>query len=381
MRYKIKHLFFCLLVFLRCSSASESLQVGAERTAVYFPLLEDKAIGLVGNQTSLICITHLVDSLLSAKLQVVKVFSPEHGFRGTADAGAHIENGIDEQTGLPTISLYGINKKPSPSQLDGIEILVFDIQDVGARFYTYISTLHYVMEAAAENNIPIIVLDRPNPNGHYVDGPVLDTTYRSFVGMHPIPIVHGMTIGEYAQMINGEKWLNDSLKCDLTIISMLGYNRQKIYDLPVRPSPNLPNTQAVNLYPSLCLFEGTNVSVGRGTDLPFQHFGATYIESDYFFIPKSIQGAKKPKHEGKRCFGKNLSQNVKLNQLDLSFLKYAYNECPEKENFFNAFFDKLAGGNALRLSIIDGKSEEEIRQTWSEDLEEFEQIRNSYLIY
>ena len=381
MRYKIKHLFFCLSVFSYCSIANESLQVGADRTAIYFPLLKDKAIAVVGNQTSLISITHLVDSLLSANLQVVKVFSPEHGFRGTADAGAHIEDGIDDQTGLPIISLYGSNKKPSASQLNGIEILVFDIQDVGARFYTYISTLHYVMEAAAENNIPIIVLDRPNPNGHYVDGPILDTAYRSFVGMHPIPIVHGMTIGEYAKMINGEKWLKDSLECDLTIISMLGYNRQIIYNLPVSPSPNLPNTQAVNLYPSLCLFEGTNVSVGRGTDLPFQHFGAPYFDSDYFFIPKSGEGAKYPKHEGERCFGKNLSQNATLNQLDLSFLKYAYSECSDKENFFNKFFDKLAGGSTLRLSIIDGKSEEEIRQSWSEDLIEFEKMRNSYLIY
>ena len=304
MRYKIKHLFLCLLVFLHCSSANESLQVGAERTDKYFPLLKDKAIGVVGNQSSLIGTTHLVDSLLSAKLQVVKVFSPEHGFRGTADAGAHIENGTDEKTGLPIISFYGKNKKPSQSQLEGIEILLFDIQDVGARFYTYISTLHYVMEAAAENNIPLIVLDRPNPNGHYIDGPILDTAYRSFVGMHPIPIVHGMTIGEYAQMINGEKWLTDSVECDLTIISMLGYNKQTPYDLPVKPSPNLPNAQAVNLYPSLCLFEGTNISVGRGTDLPFQHYGAPYLESDYSFVPESGAGAKYPKHEGERCYSR-----------------------------------------------------------------------------
>ena len=381
MRYKIKHLFLCLLVFLHCSSVNESLQVGAERTTKYIPLLKDKAIGVVGNQSSLIGATHLVDSLLSAKLQVVKVLSPEHGFRGTADAGTHIENGIDEQTGLPIISLYGSNKKPSLSQLEGIEILVFDIQDVGARFYTYISTLHYVMEAAAENNIPLIVLDRPNPNGHYIDGPILDTAYRSFVGMHPIPIVHGMTIGEYAQMINGEKWLKDSVECDLTVIPMLGFNKQIPYNLPVKPSPNLPNAQAVNLYPSLCLFEGTNVSVGRGTDLPFQHFGAPFLESDYSFVPESGAGAKYPKHEGERCYGQDLSQFTSLSQLDLSFLIDAYNKCPRKDEFFNAFFDKLAGGNTLRLSIIEGKSEEEIRQSWSEELLEFEQMRNNYLIY
>jgi uncharacterized protein YbbC (DUF1343 family) len=381
MRYKIKHLFLCLLVFLQCSCAQETLQLGAEQTDKYFPMLNNKSIGVVGNQSSLIGTTHLVDSLLSAKLQVVKVFSPEHGFRGTADAGAHIENGIDEKTGLPIISLYGSNKKPTESQLEGIEILVFDIQDVGARFYTYISTLHYVMEAAAQNNIPLFVLDRPNPNGHYMDGPILDTAYRSFVGMHPIPIVHGMTIGEYAQMINGQKWLKDSLECDLTVIPMLGYNKQMSYDLPVKPSPNLPNAQAVNLYPSLCLFEGTNVSVGRGTDLPFQHYGAPYLESDYSFVPESGAGAKYPKQEGEKCYGQDLRQLPKLSQLDLSFLIDAYKACPEKEDFFNAFFDKLAGGNTLRISIIEGKSIKDIRQSWSEELLEFEHMRNTYIIY
>jgi uncharacterized protein YbbC (DUF1343 family) len=381
MRYKIKHLFLCLLVFLQCSCAQETLQLGAEQTDKYFPMLNNKSIGVVGNQSSLIGTTHLVDSLLSAKLQVVKVFSPEHGFRGTADAGAHIENGIDEKTGLPIISLYGSNKKPTESQLEGIEILVFDMQDVGARFYTYISTLHYVMEAAAQNNIPLFVLDRPNPNGHYMDGPILDTAYRSFVGMHPIPIVHGMTIGEYAQMINGQKWLKDSLECDLTVIPMLGYNKQMSYDLPVKPSPNLPNAQAVNLYPSLCLFEGTNVSVGRGTDLPFQHYGAPYLESDYSFVPESGAGAKYPKQEGEKCYGQDLRQLPKLSQLDLSFLIDAYKACPEKEDFFNAFFDKLAGGNTLRISIIEGKSIKDIRQSWSEELLEFEHMRNTYIIY
>lgn len=381
MRYKIKHLFLCLLVFLQCSCAQETLQLGAEQTDKYFPMLNNKSIGVVGNQSSLIGTTHLVDSLLSAKLQVVKVFSPEHGFRGTADAGAHIKNGIDEKTGLPIISLYGSNKKPTESQLEGIEILVFDMQDVGARFYTYISTLHYVMEAAAQNNIPLFVLDRPNPNGHYMDGPILDTAYRSFVGMHPIPIVHGMTIGEYAQMINGQKWLKDSLECDLTVIPMLGYNKQMSYDLPVKPSPNLPNAQAVNLYPSLCLFEGTNVSVGRGTDLPFQHYGAPYLESDYSFVPESGAGAKYPKQEGEKCYGQDLRQLPKLSQLDLSFLIDAYKACPEKEDFFNAFFDKLAGGNTLRISIIEGKSIKDIRQSWSEELLEFEHMRNTYIIY
>tara|TARA_Y100000813_G_scaffold55340_1_gene38742 strand:+ start:1681 stop:2826 length:1146 start_codon:yes stop_codon:yes gene_type:complete len=381
MRYKIKHLFLCLLVFLQCSSNNESLQLGAERTTKYFPLIQGKSIGIVGNQSSLIGSTHLVDSLLSAKFHILKVFSPEHGFRGIADAGTHIKNEIDENTGLPIISLYGKNKKPTQSQLDGIQVLLFDLQDVGARFYTYISTLHYVMEASAENNISLIVLDRPNPNGHYYDGPVLDTAFSSFVGMHPIPIVHGMTIGEYAKMINGEKWLKDGVECDLTIISMRGYNKHMIYDLPIKPSPNLPNNQAVNLYPSLCLFEGTNVSIGRGTDLPFQHYGAPYLESDYWFVPASRSGAKNPKHEGIICYGQDLSKFPRLRKLDLSFLINAYKDCPNKDFFFNSFFDKLAGNNELRLSIIEGKSENIIREGWINDLRLYKELRNKYLIY
>ena len=381
MRYKIKHLFLCLLVFLQCSCAQETLRLGADQIDKYFPLLDNKSIGVVGNQSSLIGSTHLVDSLLSTKQQVVKVFSPEHGFRGTADAGAHIESGVDEKTGLPIVSLYGNNKKPTANQLQGIDILLFDIQDVGARFYTYISTLHYVMEAAAENSIPLVVLDRPNPNDHYVDGPILDSAYRSFVGMHPIPIVHGMTIGEYAQMINGQQWLKNGVQCQLTVITMQGYSRTMPYDLPIKPSPNLPNAQAVNLYPSLCLFEGTNVSVGRGTDLPFQHYGAPYLKNDYFFIPKSGEGAKYPKHEGQKCYGKDLSQFPKLSQLDLSYLIDAYQQSADKDTFFNTFFDKLAGGSDLRLSIIGGKSEEEIRKSWADGLNVFKEQSAPYLIY
>ena len=381
MRYKIKHLFLCLLVFLQCSCAQETLRLGADQIDKYFPLLDNKSIGVVGNQSSLIGSTHLVDSLLSTKQQVVKVFSPEHGFRGTADAGAHIESGVDEKTGLPIVSLYGNNKKPTANQLQGIDILLFDIQDVGARFYTYISTLHYVMEAAAENSIPLVVLDRPNPNGHYVDGPILDSAYRSFVGMHPIPIVHGITIGEYAQMINGQQWLKNGVQCQLIVITMQGYSRTMPYDLPIKPSPNLPNAQAVNLYPSLCLFEGTNVSVGRGTDLPFQHYGAPYLKNDYFFIPKSGEGAKYPKHEGQKCYGKDLSQFPKLSQLDLSYLIDAYQQSADKDTFFNTFFDKLAGGSDLRLSIIVGKSEEEIRKSWADGLNVFKEQSAPYLIY
>lgn len=381
MRYKIKHLFLFVFVFLHCSSNNKRLVIGAERTDIYFPLINDKSIGIIGNQSSLIGSTHLVDSLLSAKFQILKVFSPEHGFRGIADAGAYIKNEIDESTGLPIISLYGKNKKPTQSQLDGLEILLFDIQDVGARFYTYISTLHYVMEAAAENNIPLIVLDRPNPNGHYFDGPVLDTAFSSFVGMHPVPIVHGMTIGEYAQMINGEKWLKNNLECDLTIVSMIGYNKQISYNLPAKPSPNLPNSQAINLYPSLCLFEGTNVSVGRGTVLPFQQYGAPYLDNDHSFVPESRLGAKNPKYSGIKCFGNDLSNSAKLSKIDLSFLIDAYKECPNKDDFFNSFFDKLAGNDILRLSIIEGKNENIIRQGWTHDLRLYEEKRNKYLLY
>lgn len=378
---KINHLFLCLLCFFQWSCAQGTFQVGAERTAIYFPLLEGKSIAVVGNQSSLIASTHLVDSLVNSGLDVVKVFSPEHGFRGTADAGAYIDNGVDERTGLPIVSLYGSNKKPKAEQLVGIDVLLFDIQDVGARFYTYISTLHYVMEAAAEHNISVLVLDRPNPNGHYVDGPVLDTAFRSFVGMHSIPIVHGMTIGEYAQMINGEKWLKEGVECDLNVIPMTACERYKPYDLPVKPSPNLPNAQAVNLYPSLCLFEGTTVSVGRGTPLPFQHYGAPYLKSDYYFIPKSGKGAKYPKHEGQKCFGIDLSKHKKLEQIDLSFLMNAYEQAEDKSTFFNAFFDKLAGGNSLRLSILEGKSEEDIRQEWADNIILFKEKRGKYLIY
>jgi uncharacterized protein YbbC (DUF1343 family) len=354
--------------------------LGAERTDTYLPWLENKKVGIIGNQTSRIAGTHLVDSLLSLEINIVKVFSPEHGFRGKADAGAKIEDGIDIKTGLPIISLYGNNKKPNHEQLKGIDILVFDIQDVGARFYTYISTLHYVMEAAAENNIPVIVLDRPNPNGHYIDGPILETAFQSFVGMHPIPIVHGMTMGEYAKMINGENWI--AKNCDLTIIEMENYTHRMAYDLPIKPSPNLPNARAINLYPSLCLFEGTTISIGRGTDFPFQHFGAPYLESGYSFTPKSGKGSRYPKHESIECFGTNLRfQDNYLTAINLNWIIETYKQCPEKENFFNTFFDKLAGTDKLRLQIIGGGTAKEIKVSWQKGLEEFKESRGKYLIY
>jgi len=377
---KIKQIISISLLLLTFSVNAQDIVLGAERTDAYLSLLEGKKIGIVGNQTSMIVNTHLVDSLISLGVNIVKVFSPEHGFRGKADAGAKIEDGIDIKTGLPIVSLYGKNKKPYPEQLEGIDVLVFDIQDVGARFYTYISTLHYIMEAAGENNIKVIVLDRPNPNGHYVDGPIREESFESFVGMHPIPIVHGMTIGEYAKMINDENWIYEN--CNLTIIEMENYSRDMAYDLPVKPSPNLPNARSVNLYPSLCLFEGTTVSIGRGTDYPFQHFGAPYLESDYSFTPKSGAGSKLPKHENKVCFGTDLRfQENYLTTINLDWIIDAYKQCNEKEKFFNNFFDKLAGTDKLRKQIISGKTAAAIKESWKEGLEEFKKIRGKYLMY
>ena len=376
---KIKQIFLLFNVLLSVLSYSQ-IKVAADRTKAYLPLLEDNKIAIVGNQTSMIKNTHLVDSLISLEVDVIKVFSPEHGFRGKADAGAKIEDGIDVKTGIPIISLYGKNKKPSSKQLEEIDVLLFDIQDVGARFYTYISTLHYVMEAAGEHNIKVIILDRPNPNGHYIDGPIREDGFESFVGMHPIPIVHGMTIGEYAKMINGENWISN--KCDLKVIEMENYTHDTHYDLPIKPSPNLPNSKSINLYPSLCLFEGTNISIGRGTDYPFQHFGAPYLESNYSFTPKSGEGSKYPKHKNIECFGTDLRfQDNYLTDINLNWIINSYNNCPYKEKFFTNFFDKLAGTDKLRLQIIDGKTEKEITGSWIEGLDKFKLTRKKYLLY
>ena len=369
------------------SIENDSIITGAQQTEVLLPLLENKNIALVGNPTSILFNKkekkiHLVDSLLSLQINLIKVFAPEHGFRGNADAGEVVKDGKDIKTGLPIISLYGNNKKPTKEQLHGIDLLIFDIQDVGARFYTYISTLHYIMEACAENNIQVLVLDRPNPNGHYVDGPILKKEFKSFVGMHPIPVVHGMTIGEYAQMINGEKWLKNETQCDLKIIPLKNYDHTKPYSLPVKPSPNLPNDLSINLYPSLCFFEGTPVSVGRGTDQQFQIYGAPYFpKSDFQFTPTPKPGAKHPKFEGKLCYGENLESRGKLNYLNLEWLIKAYNLSIDKSTFFNPFFKKLAGTEQLQKQIKAGKSAEEIRASWQNGLEEFKLIRNKYLLY
>ena len=323
-------------------------------------LMEQLPVGdvaVVGNQTSVVGTTHLVDTLLARGVQVVKIFCPEHGFRGTAAAGAKVDNSADAKTGLPIISLYGKNKKPTSEQLKDVDVVIFDLQDVGCRFYTYISTLHYVMEACAENNIPLIVLDRPNPNGHYVDGPVLDTAhYRSFVGMHPVPVVYGMTIGEYAQMINGEHWINGT--CNLTVVPMQGYRRDSVgYELPVPPSPNLRNTHAIALYPSLCLFEGTNCGVGRGTDYPFEWvtYGTDTLDLRQETAPAAFS------------------------------LKYLMEMCKRvpKGKFFlkNNFFEKLAGTGELRQQLEQGTSEEKIHATWQLALDKFKKTREKYLIY
>lgn len=374
-----------------------SSKTGADNYNAYLPLLKDKKVGVVTNQTGIITITdynnknafaykktqiHLVDFLLEKKIQIQTIFSPEHGFRGTADAGELITDGKDSKTGLPIISLYGDNKKPKPTQLEGIDIMVFDIQDVGARFYTYISTLHYVMEACAENNIPLLLLDRPNPNGSSIDGPILEPAYSSFVGMHPVPVLYGMTIGEYAQMINGEKWLKNSIQCNLTIIPCVYYNRNMFYHLPIKPSPNLPNDQSINLYASLCLFEGTNVSVGRGTEKQFQIYGSPYLpKSDFSFTPSPNQGGKNPVYNGIECFGEDLSSHSKLHELELKWLLKAYNSTEDKTKFFNPFFTKLAGTKTLQQQIEEGISERKIRKSWKLGLDTFKEIRKKYLIY
>ena len=378
---------------------------GADNVKSYLSLLKNKKVGIVTNQTGMISYDsihtvfdtvseshidvvskkklHIVDYITQkTKIDLIKIYAPEHGFRGTADAGELIIDGKDTKTGLPIVSLYGNNKKPSVEQLEGIEVIVFDIQDVGARFYTYISSLHYIMEACAENNIELIILDRPNPNGGIVDGPILEKEYSSFVGMHPIPILHGMTIGEYALMINGQKWLKDSIQCPLKIVPCENYHRSMPYKLPVKPSPNLPNDQAINLYASLCLFEGTNVSVGRGTDKQFQIYGSPFLPNiDFCFTPAPNVGAKDPLYNGRDCFGEDLSKIPMVKQLELKWLIKAYNETEDKSKFFNSFFTKLAGTKKLQQQIEAGIPEAEIRATWQNDLEKFKLIRNEYLIY
>jgi len=372
--------------YLSFSQDNNPISVGANQLNEFLPELINLNVGVIANSTSKINnkkkSIHLIDSLLKLNINIKKLFSPEHGFRGEADAGEKVINSIDLKTGLEIISLYGSNKKPTNEQLKGLDVLIFDIQDVGARFYTYISTLHYVMEAVAENNLKLIILDRPNPNAHYVDGPILDPQFKSFIGMHPVPIVHGMTIGEYAKMINGEKWLNNEVKCDLTVIKIKNYNREVIYDLPIKPSPNLPNKRSINLYPSLCLFESTSVSIGRGTNLQFQIIGSPdWKNKDFQFTPISMPGAKNPKYINSKCYGEDLRGSPILNEINLKWIIEAYNNSNNKEKFFKKGFNKLAGNDKLQEQIINGSSENEIKSSWKSGIEQFQLIRSKYLIY
>ena len=388
-------LFVLTLLSCRNNSNSQSLVsnksaviLGAQQTEHYLPILKNKNIGIVANQTSVIFkttgSTHLVDSLLSLNINVKKVFAPEHGFRGTADAGEYVTDGIDAGSGIPIVSLYGANKIPDAAILSDLEVVIFDIQDVGARFYTFLSTLHYMMETCAKLGITVLVLDRPNPNGHYVDGPTLDLNHSSFVGVHPVPVVHGMTVGEYAQMINGEGWLKEGLKCDLKVIPIRNYTHSTTYQLPINPSPNLPNSKAINLYPSLCFFEGTNMSMGRGTENQFQVIGSPYLKGDlydYEFTPEPNIGAKYPVHEGVVCKGINLQNQARLDFIELKWLIDAYQNTPNKAVFFNPFFTKLAGQELLQEKIENGWTAQEIRASWKGDIEKYKRIRAPYLLY
>ncbi|MFW5805130.1 MAG: exo-beta-N-acetylmuramidase NamZ domain-containing protein [Bacteroidales bacterium] len=363
---------------------------GAERTDEYVSVLEGKSVGIVANHTSMINDVHLVDSLLSMGIVVKRIFAPEHGFRGMADAGEMIENETDATTGLPVISLYGNNKKPEKTHLSDLDVMVFDIQDVGVRFYTYISTLHYVMEACAGVNLPLMVLDRPNPNTDVIDGPVLNPEYASFVGMHPVPIAHGMTVAEYARMINGEGWLKDGMSCDLSWVCCDNYNHRMQYKVPVPPSPNLPNHRSIRLYPTLCLLEATTLSVGRGTDMQFQVCGhpALKEKTEFSFVPQPNEGATYPKHENTTCYGFDLRENsdgfqFNPGQLQLAFLLDLYEIFPNDVSFFKSpsFFDKLSGDSRLRHQITKGHSEDSIRQSWQADLTSYKKMRQRYLLY
>ncbi len=394
LNFKNKTLVFILLIYFSSisffktqNSASDCFKTAADRPELYLPLLKNKNVIVAANQTSLLkSKKHLVDFLVENNIKIKSIFAPEHGFRGTADAGEHVKNGTDSKTGLPIVSLYGDNKKPKAEYLKDADIILFDIQDVGVRFYTYISTLSYIMEAAAENNVEVIVLDRPNPHDGYTDGPTMKNQWKSFVGLHNVPVVYGLTIGEYGKMVNGEQWLKNSIQAKYTLIPMLNYHKQKRYGVSDKPSPNLPNDQSIKLYPSLCFFEGTQVSVGRGTDLPFQIYGSPWTKDlQYQFTPKPTEGAKDPFLNGKLCYGENLSSySQDLRELNLSWLLKAYqNYKNSQQDFFlkNLFFDKLAGSDELRKQIISGKSEKQIRDSWKKDLLDFEKIRQKYILY
>ena len=384
----IKITFFLIVInsAQKSFAQTERILVGAEQTELYFKDIKNKRIAVVANQTSRIRsrkkYVHLIDTLISMNINVKKVFAPEHGFRGIADAGEKVSDGFDIKTGLPIVTLYGENRKPSSKHLENIDVVIFDIQDVGARFYTYISTMHMVMESVAENNKKIYILDRPNPNGHYVDGPILDMKFKSFVGMHPVPIVHGMTVGEFAMMINEEGWLKKGIKSDLKVIPLKNYDRKIIYDLPIKPSPNLPNKQSINLYPSLCFFEQTDISIGRGTNMQFQIYGNPNWDNKLFsFTPKSMSGAKFPKHQNTKCYGFDLSNQSILSRINLEWLIFAYNNSKDKLSFFKKGFVRLAGNNILQKQIENGKTAKQIRAGWKKGIKKFKNLRKNYLLY
>lgn len=376
-------LYFCLLLCFSSKAQTSKIVLGAARTEVYLPLLANKRVACVVNQSSLVGSgVHLIDTLLARGINIRKIFAPEHGFRGLASAGEKIIDGIDERTHLPIVSLYGDNKMPTDAQMRDIDIVIFDIQDVGVRFYTYAGTLHYVMQACAKHNTPLVLLDRPNPNGDYIDGPVLDLAFKSFVGMHPIPVVHALTLGELAKMINGEKWLDGGVECNLQIVEMLEYTHDDAYSLPVRPSPNLPNDVSVRLYPSLCLFEGTYISLGRGTDFPFQVAGALGTQfGNFTFTPIARPEAKKPPFENKLCNGLDLRQTSLHKKFTLEYLLYFYARSSDKDKFFNNFFNKLAGNATLQAQIKSGAKEKSIRKSWQQDLDKFKLTRKKYILY
>ncbi len=382
-------LFFTSLVIISpdCNGSKKHSIPGANQIELYKSIIEGKSVAVVANQTSMIGSTHLVDTLLSIGIKIKMIFAPEHGFRNLADAGESIENGKDTKTGTPIISLYGSHLKPSAEDMKGIDVVIFDIQDVGARFYTYVSTLHYILEACAENHVKCLVLDRPNPNGFYFDGNIPDSAYKSFVCMDPVPVVHGMTSGEYSGMLNGEGWLKNGIKCDLAVIRCKNYTHQTLYELPVKPSPNLPNQTSVYLYPSICLFEGTALSLGRGTLFPFQVYGSPDLpDKGFSFTPESKAGAKNPVLLGIKCFGTDLRDAIKMKlvprpELNLEWLISAYKDFPDKDKFFNSYFDVLAGGPLLREQIRKGMTSEQIKETWKEGLAKFAKIRNKYLLY
>jgi uncharacterized protein YbbC (DUF1343 family) len=377
----------CIMLVIPINCLAQ-VKTGAEQTDLYFHLLKNKTIGIVANNASQINGKNIVDSLVSSGFDVKTIFCPEHGFRKFEEAGQMIKNSIDTASGIPIVSLYGKTRKPDKKEIINLDIVVFDLQDVGVRFFTYISTLTYMMEACAEANTPLIVLDRPDPNGFYIDGPVLDSAYASFVGMHPVPVVYGMTIGEYASMINEEGWLKNGAICDLRIIPLVNYTHSSVYDLPLKPSPNLPTMNAVWLYPSLCLFEGTVVSIGRGTETPFEVFGHPFLKGfSYSFTPENIKGmSQNPVYRGQLCRGLDLSNfyssHPKMKgRINLAWLIMTYKDLGSKPDFFNDYFDKLAGNSELRKQIMEDIPEMEIRKSWEPGLSKFKEIRKKYLIY